>query len=50
MRVHLGTGSKKDGPSGGVSTCTAIISRLKNQNIESGVAMTGELGLNGDVL
>ena len=41
---------KKEGSSGGVAITTAILSILKNIKIDSSIAMTGEITLNGDIL
>lgn len=46
----LNAGIKKEGASGGAAITTAIISSLKNKNIKSDIAMTGEITLNGDIL
>ena len=41
---------KKEGSSGGVAITTAILSILKNKIVDSSIAMTGEITLNGDIL
>ena len=41
---------KKEGSSGGVAITTAILSILLNQLIDSSIAMTGEITLNGDIV
>lgn len=46
----LNAGIKKDGSSGGVAITTSILSILKNKIIDSTIAMTGEVTLNGDIL
>ena len=48
--IHFLQGSTpKDGPSAGLSVCTALLSRILDKPIPSNLAMTGELSLNGDV-
>ena len=46
----LNAGIKKEGASGGLAITTAILSFLKNKTIDTSIAMTGEITLNGDVL
>ena len=46
----INAGVKKDGSSGGIAITTAILSILKNQEIDQFIAMTGEISLNGDIL
>ena len=46
----LNSGIKKDGSSGGAAITTALLSVLKNKKIDSSIAMTGEITLNGDIL
>ena len=46
----LNAGIKKEGASGGLAMTTAIVSFLKNNTIDTSIAMTGEITLNGDVL
>ena len=41
---------KKDGPSGGLSITTALISLLSNLKIDNSIAMTGEITLRGNIL
>lgn len=51
VHVHVPSGAvPKDGPSAGVTMATAIASALSGQKPKAGVAMTGEISLNGRVL
>ena len=46
----LNSGIKKEGASGGAAIVTAILSILKEKIIDSSIAMTGEITLNGDII
>jgi ATP-dependent Lon protease len=51
IHIHLPAGAiAKDGPSAGVTLCTALVSVLTGRRMRPGISMTGEITLHGRVL
>src|SRR5205085_11256245 len=51
IHIHVPEGATpKDGPSAGISMCTALVSVITQLAIKADYAMTGEITLRGEVL
>lgn len=51
IHMHIPAGAQpKDGPSAGVAMATALVSLVSGRKVRTGVGMTGEISLRGQVL
>src|SRR6185369_10271225 len=51
LHLHIPAGATaKDGPSAGITLCTALVSLLTGRKVRHGIALTGEITLLGRVL
>jgi ATP-dependent Lon protease len=51
IHMHIPSGSQpKDGPSAGVTMATSLVSLISGRKVRTGVGMTGEITLRGQVL
>ncbi len=51
IHIHVPAGAvPKEGPSAGITICTALVSALTGKTVKKGVVMTGEMTLRGNIL